>query len=95
MPSKVGLATFGSFVIVGFAPVLIYVLDFIFKLNLNNLFFVSSLLAAASFAGIGWLKSYVADESKAMAIAETLVLGAIAASVAYYIGDVLESVVLS
>jgi VIT1/CCC1 family predicted Fe2+/Mn2+ transporter len=40
------------------------------------------------------MKSYVADEPKTLAIAETLVLGAIAAGVAYFIGDVLEQVVL-
>lgn len=95
VPVKVGLATFGSFVVVGFVPVLIYVLDFMFSLELSNLFLISSLLAAGAFAGIGWLKSYVADESKILAISETLVLGLIAASVAYFIGDVLESVVLN
>lgn len=95
LPVKVGLATFGFFVLVGFVPVLIYVVDFIFTLGLSNLFLISSLLAAGAFAGIGWLKSYIADESKIMAITETLVLGVIAATVAFFIGDVLESAVLN
>lgn len=94
IPAKVGLATFGSFVLVGFVPVLAYVVDYIFNFGWDNLFVISSILAALAFAGIGWLKSYVAEEPKLLAMTETLVLGAIAAVVAYYIGDVLEQVVL-
>ena len=93
-PIKAGLVTFGSFVLIGFVPVLIYVVDLIFDLQLNNLFVIASVLAAVAFAGVGWLKSYVAEESKLKAIVETLILGAIAASVAYYIGNILEKVVL-
>jgi len=92
-PKKAGLATFAAFVVVGFVPVLIYVVDYLFKLDLENLFIVASVLAALAFAGVGWLKSYVAEESKPRAIAETLVLGAIAAAAAYYIGFMLERVI--
>lgn len=94
-PVKVGLATFGAFVVVGFVPVVAYVVDQIFTLNLSNLFLISSVLAAVAFAGVGLLKSFIANESKPQAMAETLILGAIAAGVAYYIGDVLEQLVLN
>ena len=93
-PKKVGLVTFVSFLVVGFIPVMIYVFDFTFKLGIDNLFEYSLALAAAGFAFIGWLKSYVAKENKLIAIFETLALGAVASGVAYYIGDVLEQVVL-
>jgi len=93
-PKKAGLATFASFVVIGFVPVLIYIVDFIFDLKLNNLFVIASILAGLAFAGVGWVKSYVTDESKPRAIAETLILGAIAALAAYYIGNVLENVIL-
>lgn len=94
-PRKVGLATFASFVVIGFVPVLIYVTDYAFDLQLSNLFVMASILAALAFIGVGWIKSYVADESKLRAIAETLILGTIAASVAYFIGDLLEQVIQS
>lgn len=92
---KVGVATFSSFIVVGFAPVLIYVVDEFLNLEIDNLFLWSSILAAIAFAGVGWLKSYVAEEPKWRAIAETLVLGAIAAGVAYFAGDLLEQLILS
>jgi len=92
-PIKVGLATFAAFVLVGFVPVLVYILDLIADLELDNQFLLSSILAALAFGGIGWVKSYIAKEPKLLAIAETLVLGAIAASVAYFVGNLLERVI--
>jgi VIT1/CCC1 family predicted Fe2+/Mn2+ transporter len=94
-PKKVGLVTFVSFIIIGFIPVMIYVFDFAFDLGIDNLFGYSLALAAVGFAAIGWLKSYVAKENKLVAVFETLALGAVASGVAYYVGDVLERVILS
>jgi VIT1/CCC1 family predicted Fe2+/Mn2+ transporter len=74
---------------------MIYVFDFAFDLEIDNLFGYSLVLAAVGFAFIGWMKSYVAKENKVLAIVETLALGAVASGVAYYIGDVLEQVILS
>lgn len=93
-PKKVGIATFASFVVIGFVPVLVYVADYIFDLKLSNTFLVASVLAALAFATVGWLKSIVADEPKPTAMGETLLLGAIAASIAFYIGDALERTIL-
>ena len=92
-PAKAGIATFGAFVAVGFVPVIIYVADYIFNIGLDNLFVWSSSLAALAFIGVGWVKSYVADEPKLLAVTETLALGAVAASAAYFIGSLLEQVV--
>jgi len=94
-PQKVGLVTFVSFIIIGFIPVMVYVFDFAFDLGISNLFGYSLALAAAGFAFIGWLKSYVARENKLVSILETLALGAVASGVAYYVGDVLEQVILN
>lgn len=94
-PRKVGLATFSAFLVVGLMPVLVYVIDYVFALGLNQLFLIASILAGLSFVVVGWLKSYVADEPKIRAIAETLILGVIAASAAYYIGFALEKAILS
>jgi VIT1/CCC1 family predicted Fe2+/Mn2+ transporter len=94
-PGINGLATFISFILVGFVPLLIYTVDYVFTLELNNLFLIASILTAIAFGGIGWLKSYVAHTSKVRAVAETLSLGLIAAVIAYFIGDVLETMITS
>lgn len=94
-PSIRGITTFSAFVLVGFVPVLVYIFDYIFKINsdLGTLFIWASVLTGLAFLGIGFLKSYVAHTSKRRGIAETLVLGAIAAIIAYLLGVVLESVI--
>lgn len=93
VPAKVGLATFGAFLVVGFVPVLAYVVDYVWRLEIKRLFLVSSTFAGLAFAGVGWLKSYVTQGPRLLAIMETLTLGAIAAGVAYFIGDVLEQLI--
>lgn len=92
-PIKVGITTFTSFVVVGFAPVFVYVYDVMFDSNLDNLFPIAALISASSFAFIGWLKSYVVDESKLQAVAETLALGTVASAASYFIGNFLERIV--
>jgi len=88
-PLNMALATFVSFVAVGFIPLSVYVLDYIFKLSLS-LFWISTALTSLAFIGIGWLKSFVNQSSKVRSIIETLLLGAIAAGLAYWVGNILE-----
>ncbi len=94
-PSPVinGVTTYTAFILVGLVPLLAYLIDFVFKLNTGNLFLIASVLTALAFAGIGMLKSRVAQAPVIRSIAETLVLGAIAASLAYVLGDLLEKVI--
>ena len=88
-----GLATYGSFVAVGFVPLFVYVLDTLAGGVAGNLFLVSSIVAALAFAGVGYLKGKVAEESTARAMAETIGLGAIASVAAYYLGFFLEKAI--
>jgi VIT1/CCC1 family predicted Fe2+/Mn2+ transporter len=90
-----GFATYLSFILIGFVPLLIYTVDYIFSLGIDNLFLYASVLTALAFVGIGLLKSYVAHTGKPRAVAETLSLGLIAAVIAYFIGDLLERVITS
>jgi len=91
-PVAMGSVTFISFVLVGFIPLLIYVLDYIFAMDVN-LFYVSSILTSMAFMGIGALKSYVTNSSRIAGILETLFLGAAAASLAYIVGSVLQRLI--
>ena len=88
-PLLMGATTYISFVLVGTIPLLVYVLDYTngFK---GELFMTASILTGIAFAVIGFLKSYVTNVSRIKGVAETVLLGALAASVAYFVGDLLE-----
>jgi len=90
-PFMRGLFTFISFLIIGFIPMIVYVLDYFNHLSIN-LFFWCSVLTGIGFAVVGLLKSYLTQSSKFKGIIETLLLGAAAAAVAYYVGDFLEKI---
>lgn len=92
-PWAIGLVTFGSFLTVGFIPLLVYVWDYAAEFN-GDLFLWSSVLTAVAFIFIGALKTYVTQTSRWKGILETLFLGTLAAVVAYYVGDLLEKIVL-
>lgn len=89
-PFKIGLATLISFIIVGFIPLMVYLWDFFFPTDLN-IFLWTSILTATAFLIVGWLKGFVNQTSAFRSISETVALGLLAAVVAYYVGDVLES----
>lgn len=93
---KIGWATFIAFVLIGFVPLFIYVVDSIFSFGFSKtiLFIISSMLSGIVFVSIGWLKSYVVDEPRVRAIVETLALGALASGAAYLLGDVISGLVL-
>lgn len=92
-PFKIGLATLISFILVGFIPLIVYVYDYFRDLNYDK-FFWTSLFTGLAFLLIGWMKSYVNQTNTLKSITETLALGFIAALVAYYVGDILETFVL-
>ena len=91
-PFWMGAVTYVSFITVGLIPLLIYVWDYFYPTG-ENLFLWSSVLTAVGFVIIGVLKTYVTQTNVWRGVLETLVLGAIAALVSYYVGDILEKLV--
>lgn len=89
-PFKIGLATLISFILVGFIPLMVYLWDFFFPTDLN-IFLWTSILTGLAFLIVGWLKGIVNQTSAIRSISETVALGLLAAVVAYYVGDILES----
>lgn len=85
-----GLVTFISFISVGVIPLFIYVVDYFIATPMNHLFETSIAMTFFAFFGIGFLKSIVNQTGKLKSIGETLFLGAAAALLAYYTGDLLE-----
>ena len=91
--STIGLVTFVSFILVGIVPLLAYLADHVFELQLEDPFAITLVLASLAFAGIGWLKSRVAHSPAIPSVLETLVLGMIASGASFYIGKWLETLV--
>jgi VIT1/CCC1 family predicted Fe2+/Mn2+ transporter len=91
-PLAMGAVTYLSFLLIGLIPLLVYVIDFSSG-PVANLFEISCALTAFGFLIIGYLKSFVTETSRIKGIAETLLLGALAAGLAYFIGDVLEKII--
>ncbi|MBZ0248004.1 MAG: VIT1/CCC1 transporter family protein [Cyclobacteriaceae bacterium] len=90
-PFQTGLVTFLSFIFIGLIPLGVYVFDFLSPIQ--NLFFWSSALTALGFILIGYLKSIVTQSGILRGISETLILGGLAAFVAYFIGDFLGKII--
>ena len=91
-PFFVGISTYISFLIMGFIPLLIYVIDLIYNVHWD-LFVIASILTGVVFIVIGSLKAYVTNRNYVKGIAQTLILGVIAAVVAFYVGDILEQII--
>jgi VIT1/CCC1 family predicted Fe2+/Mn2+ transporter len=91
-PLKIGFTTYLSFILVGLIPLTVYVWDLLAGFP-GHLFFWTSILTSLAFILIGLLKTHVTQTSKLKGVSETLVLGMIAATVAYYVGDILEALI--
>ncbi|MBX2828541.1 MAG: VIT1/CCC1 transporter family protein [Flavobacteriaceae bacterium] len=92
-PIKMGLVTYMAFILIGLIPLLTYVWDYLSPIS-GNRFLITSLLTAVGFMCIGFLKTYVTETKIWKGVLETLALGAIAASVAYFVGDLLEQLIV-
>ncbi len=95
-PIKASFATFLSFVLVGFIPLSIYTIDFIFDLNIpnNDLLIYSVLLTLSAFGLIGLLRARITKISKSRAVMESLGLGLAAAVISFVVGNLLERIIV-
>lgn len=90
-PWRAAITTFVAFVIAGQMPLVPLYLGNM--LTVDRRFVVSSVLAASTFAAIGGLKGYVLGRSAIRAATETLLIGGVAAAVAYFVGVLLKQIV--
>ena len=93
-PFRIGAVTFISFLIIGFIPLLVYIWDYISGFPANT-FFWSAILTTLSFVIVGYMKSYINETNKIRSVLETLGLGGAAAVLAYFVGAILEALVLT
>jgi VIT1/CCC1 family predicted Fe2+/Mn2+ transporter len=92
-PAMIGLMTYLSFLVVGFIPLLTYIINFFSDGDTGSLFLYSCIFTSAAFILIGYLKSFVTQSGKIKGVLETLFLGGIAALVAYFAGSILEKII--
>ncbi|HAA20203.1 MAG TPA: hypothetical protein DCR93_05405 [Cytophagales bacterium] len=86
----IGFVTFISFLIVGFIPLTVYVIDYISGSFRYPLFLSASILTTLAFLLVGWMKALVTQTNKLRGMLESVVLGGLAAGLAYLVGDLLE-----
>ena len=89
-PWKRGLVTFIAFNLVGFIPLSAYAFAGFIDASASDLFVVSSFSTAVALALIATLKGLVTEQSLIKGIIETVLLGGIAATIAFFVGDILE-----
>lgn len=94
-PLGASIATFLSFVLVGFVPLSVYTVDFIGKFGwaTGDMLIWSVLLTLAAFGIIGYLRGLVARVDRARTVLESLGLGMAAAAISYVVGNLLEKVI--
>jgi VIT1/CCC1 family predicted Fe2+/Mn2+ transporter len=93
-PVSTATVTFIAFVLIGLIPLLSYLCAWLLGLEKTHLFLYSCILTGVGLAIVGYLKSLVTEKNKFKSIAETLVLGGIAAALSYVVGAVLEKMVM-
>ena len=91
-PIKTAFATFVSFVVVGFIPLIAFVIAPLHLWLQSNQFIISIVCTAIAFLAIGWIKSGITSKSRFMSMAETLIMGAIASGIAYGVGYLLRNI---
>lgn len=88
------IATFISFVIVGFVPLLVYIVDYTFSLGLGDDALVYSvLLTLLAFTVVGYLRGVVTGVDRSKSVLESLGLGLAAAVISYAVGNSIERII--
>lgn len=92
-PKKHALATFLSFVGIGFIPLLAYVLSYFFPFFSENTFAISALLTSGTFFLVGAAKTFFTKQNWAISGFRTFFIGGLAAVVAYVVGAFIKTLV--
>jgi VIT1/CCC1 family predicted Fe2+/Mn2+ transporter len=88
---KTALATFISFVTIGFVPIFPYL--FQLQSEYISTFQFSCIFTGITFLFIGLVRGKVTGKSKLVSASETILIGTIAATIAYYVGYFLKGIV--
>ena len=91
-PTTIALVTFGSFVLAGVVPLLVYLLGLFVPIAPATAFGVALVLSAAALFALGAAKVLVTERSWWRSGLQMLLVGGLAAAVAYLVGSVMQQV---
>lgn len=89
-PLHRGLATFGAFVVAGSVPLLAFLFGLLFPFVADIAFPLSAILSALALFGLGAAKVFVTERQLVRSGLEMLLVGGLAAGVAYLVGFFLQ-----
>ena len=92
-PKKTAIVTFFSFLIVGFIPLFSFVIAHYSSFINENKFFISFILTALALAVVGAVKGKVVGKHFVKSSLETLVIGSVAAFLAFLAGYLLKRII--
>ncbi len=92
-PLKSASATFVSFIVVGMVPITPFIIGIFTPITAADQFKYSVIATACAFLLTGYLRGRVTGENKFIAAVETLLIGGVAAAIAYYVGFFLKGIV--
>ncbi len=92
-PMRNASVTFFSFFIFGVVPLLFFLVGSIFNTPITNAFLWASLLSGISMFSLGAIKSRITKKNWIKSGGETLLIGGIAATAAYFVGDLLSKII--
>ncbi len=87
LPIYTATATFGSFLLIGSIPLLSYIIAAVADLSQDRLFFISCVATGMALTLIGFMKAMVNERSWIKGVLETVLLGGLAAFLAYFAGE--------
>lgn len=92
-PKKHALATLLAFVIAGFIPLIAFVLSYFIEYFREHAFAISAVLTSVSFFAIGAAKTWFTKKNWFLEGVITLIIGGLAALMAYFIGAFLKNII--
>jgi VIT1/CCC1 family predicted Fe2+/Mn2+ transporter len=92
-PLRSALATFSAFVLAGSIPLLVYLLGIFIPIAASTSFFVSLIMSGVALFILGSAKVVVTHRNPLRSGLEMLIVGSLAAAVAYLVGILLKGIV--
>ena len=91
-PLTNGLVTFGAFVAAGVVPMLVYLFGLAFPIPMETAFPIAIILSGMALFGLGAAKVLVTKLNPIRSGLEMLIVGGVAAGVAYLVGALLKGI---
>ena len=92
-PKKTALATFFAFILIGVIPLISFLLAIFIPTINNNKFIYSIILTVIAFLIIGYYKGKISEKNKTKSAIETIIIGGIAAVIAFIVGYLLKGLI--